>query len=144
MNARAPSGLGRKVRERIEDEHRFLRGRLTRLEELGEPRDILSELRELRPFLEAHFKTEEGVEGMPELIRCCAPHHYDRLKSIFLEHGKFLLEIDHLVAAIEAASVPPAAIADGVAALLTRLREHEAMETNLLSIAINTDLGGCD
>lgn len=136
------SGSQESSRQRIADEHRSLRESLELLKDTSDIRRIAPMLENLRPKLEAHFRSEEEPEGLHQAIGDSAPHLLSSLQQIYDEHRGFLASIDRLTGeARQCCEGPVARVLAGIRELCEGLEAHEAAETELLTDAVYTDLG---
>lgn len=127
----------------IAADHKALKQTLGILEGTGDLNVILAHLTELLPELEAHFAKEEGPGGMHQTIGDTAPHLLTRLQLIMGEHREFVTSITRTIDRSRSlVDGPIAEVLREVRELCRRLRDHEALETELLGDAMYTDLGG--
>ena len=126
----------------IEKEHELIRGLLGRMEATVGFEPLLVEIQRLEPLLFHHFESEEAPGGFYAQIRERIPGNFSRLETLEHEHGEFLDELRRLEAACHNRTQPTAAIHRNVLALVQRIRDHEALETEFLRDAFLTDLGG--
>lgn len=130
------------VRKRIADEHEVLRSSLDRLRDLTDLPSVITSLQSLRPRLVEHFQSEEAEDGLHHVVSENAAHLLPSVQRAFEEHRQFLADIDRLTAeAVECWEGPVARILEGVRTLCDQLREHEILETELLTESVYTDLG---
>lgn len=130
-------------RQRIDDEHRRLNELLAAL---GATRDldrIAILLAQLRELLVAHFATEEGSDGLHDIVSQHAAHRLPNVQQLFEEHRAMLAELDRLRSEVAVCLTGPVAhLRMGVADLSDELRRHEAVEDSLFGEAFYTDIGG--
>ncbi len=124
-------------------QHRDLRRLFDEVEaaapHLGEVMPLLEALREA---LRAHFADEEGEGGLAHAVGASAPWSLRRLEDLLAEHPELLDAADRLLARGRALLAGPLAEFTGeTRALLRRLRQHEARETEVLSDALHHDIG---
>ncbi len=138
-----PSVTG--IDEQILAEHRRIRDFTHQLENVGELRELLTRLAELRVALVAHFLGEEAAEGLYDMIRSMSPRLLGRVAQLEKEHQTFLADIDALAARARACLAGPVAELLGHAqGLARRLRNHEAAEDEVMLDTLYTDLGQGD
>ncbi|MBI2202431.1 MAG: hemerythrin domain-containing protein [Candidatus Rokubacteria bacterium] len=136
---------GRHLTEQILEDHRRIRSLLERIDETRDLADLLRRLSELRPMLARHFIDEEAPDGFYDNLRTTAPRHMMKIVALQHQHSDFLENIPALLARAQAClDGPVAAVLKDVHALVTRLREHERREDDLLFDTIYTDLGQGD
>lgn len=141
-SASVAPATGGSSRERIAAEHAALRGSLEQLLEITDPHQLVSALEELRPRLAEHFAAEEGTDGLHDVIGDSAPHLLSSLQRVYDEHRQFLATVDRLTAdARRCCQGPVAELLSGTRQLCDGLHEHEALESELLTDAVYTDLG---
>lgn len=129
-------------RERIAAEHEALRVSLERLQAITDPHLLIPALAALRPQLADHFEAEEAEDGLHGVIGDSAPHLLSSLDRIYDEHRRFLDSVDRLTAAAQQCCEGPVAeILAGIRELCDGLHEHEALESELLTDAVYTDIG---
>lgn len=136
------SGEHRQIADDITREHESLHRAVTALGETTDPRHLLAALEEIRPRLLEHFAAEEGEEGLHKVVADGAPHLLPSVQRVFEEHRELLTILDRLQADTrELVEGPQAEILEGVRSLCNRLEHHEAVETELLTASVYTDLG---
>lgn len=127
----------------IEEEHRILGeilGEIVAIEEITRLRPLLDDLRVL---LVSHFAREEADDGFYRVVEEFGPHLLPRVQHVLDEHRTFMTDVERLITDIDAClDGPVAEIRKGVETLAAGLREHEERETDLLSEAFYTELGG--
>lgn len=127
---------------RITEEHEALRESLEILRRLTDLPLLIARLRDLRPLLVEHFRSEEAEDGLHTVVSDNAPHLLPSVQRVFEEHRQFLADIDRLSdEAQECWKGPVREVLDGVRTLCDKLHEHEALETELLTESVYTDLG---
>lgn len=140
---RAASAGARAARRRIDEEHRRLGELLGALERTTDLTELAPRLAELRELLVAHFASEEGPQGMHDIVAEGAAHRLPNVQHLFEEHRAILVGLERLrdetVACFEG---PVRRVLAGVAELAGTLRRHEADEEELFSEAFYSDLGG--
>ncbi len=126
----------------IAEDHHDLRQAMVGLQQTTALERLIPQLADLRAELKEHFELEEGEDGLAQAIGESAPHHLNRLTKLFDEHIALLGAVDDLIARAQACiDGPVAEVFRDVGVLCTRLEEHEANETQLLTEAVFTDLG---
>lgn len=139
----AGSAGTRAARQRIDEEHRRLGELLAALESTTDLAALAPRLAGLRELLVAHFASEEGPEGMHDIVAEGAAHRLPNVQHLFEEHRAILLRLDHLRDETSACFEGPVRrVLAGVAELAGTLRRHEADEEDLFSEAFYSDLGG--
>lgn len=129
-------------RDQIDAEHHNLRESMVQLREAPDLPLIIAHLMRLRDELVEHFKLEEGDDGLAQAIGETAPNALNTLDRLFHEHDEFLTAIDGLIhRANDAMEGVASDLKSDIRTLCTRLEQHEATETELLSDAVFTDLG---
>ena len=127
--------------DEITSEHERVRALLRRLAE----RDDLGELAkiavELQSLLRSHFAHEESADGLHQIIGFSTPWNLRQVDDLVAEHSSIVELVDALVAGAESAE-DRGAVFRTRADLNALLKQHEARETELLSEAMNTELGG--
>lgn len=127
--------------ERIAQEHHEIRRALVELERTSGAQAVIAGLERLLAMLVQHFADEEARDGLHEVIGDAAPHCLDQLDRLLRDHQLLLGATRALIERIrveqEDCSWRPA-----VAELIDQLRAHEDCETEMLSRAVSTDLGG--
>jgi len=133
----------RRTHEEIHEEHRLLGEMLRDLEGSRDLFGLPGKLGELRRRLVDHFETEEAADGLYAVVERSGSHLLGRVQQVVDEHARFLATIDQLSASVKAClDGPVQEIRGGIEGLVAALRDHEARETELLSDALYTDLGG--
>jgi hypothetical protein len=131
------------TRREIEQEHRMLGeilGKLVASDEITRLRPLLGDLRGL---LVSHFAREEAEDGFYRMVEESGPHLLPKVQSILDEHETFLTDVDRLINEVDATLAGPVArIRRGIRTLAGGLETHEAQESELLSDAFYTELGG--
>ncbi len=124
-------------------QHRDLRRLFNEVEAAAtRPGEVMPLLETLREALRAHFVDEEGEGGLADAVRASAPWSLRRLDDLLAEHRELLEAADRLLARGRALLAGPLAeFAGETRALLRRLRQHEARETEVLSDAVHHDIG---
>lgn len=143
---RSPASTGASThpgKRRIDEEHQRLRELLgglageTDLERVGR---LLGELREL---LVEHFATEEGPEGLHQIVEEGAAHRLPNVQHLFEEHREILTRVDGLIRDVRVCLAGPVRrVVDEVAAISDTLRRHEHDEEELFTEAFYSDIGG--
>jgi len=140
---RAASAGAHAARHRIDEEHRRLGELLRALERTTDLAQLAPRLAELRALLVAHFASEEGPQGMHDIVAEGAAHRLPNVQHLFDEHRAILERVDRLSSEAGACFEGPVRrVLAGVADLAGTLRRHEADEEELFSEAFYSDLGG--
>jgi hemerythrin len=133
----------RSARRRIDEEHRKLDALLAELAGCTDLNCIERQLVELRALLVAHFETEEGPDGMHDIVREGAAHRLPNVQRLFDEHREMLAQLDRLRSEVASCMRGPvAAVLGGVSELAETLARHEADEEQLFAEAFYSDIGG--
>jgi Hemerythrin HHE cation binding domain len=134
---------GRAARRRIDQEHRQLDALLADLAGSTDLARIGRRLDDLRALLVTHFETEEGPDGMHEIVREGAAHRLPNVQRLFEEHREMLAQLDRLRSEVASCLAGPVAVVlGGVSALAESLARHEADEEQLFAEAFYSDIGG--
>lgn len=143
MTTASPTATdSRAALDQIAEEHFALAITEGRLEATTDPHQLLPRLEKLHEQLEHHFASEEASDGIRRDVSRSAPYMLDSLSKVFDEHRELLAEAEALRKRTRAlVEGPLAEILRDVAALVRRLREHEAKETELVSDVFYTDFG---
>lgn len=140
---RQPSAGSRDARRRIDEEHRRLGELLRALERTTDLAQLTPRLAELREMLVEHFASEEGPQGMHDIVAEGAAHRLPNVQHLFEEHRSILVLLDRLSNEADACFEGPVRrVLAGVAELAGTLRRHETDEEALFSEAFYSDLGG--
>jgi hemerythrin len=140
---RQPSAGSRVARQRIDEEHRRLGELLRALDGASDLTQLAPRLAELRALLVGHFASEEGPQGMHDIVAEGAAHRLPNVQRLFEEHAAILVRLDQLSSEAHACFEGPVRrVLAGVAELAATLRRHEAHEEELFSEAFYSDLGG--
>jgi len=138
-----PVATSSAAKRRIDDEHRQLDELLRALvatRDLGRVRTMLAEL---ATSLRQHFETEEGPQGLHEVVGELASHRLSVLQRLIDEHAEILAGVEQLRIAVgDCLDGPVRRSLAGVAALAEQLRRHEADEEELFGEAFYADIGG--
>ncbi|HSM14990.1 MAG TPA: hemerythrin domain-containing protein [Thermoanaerobaculia bacterium] len=138
-----PDAVEHAGKRRIDEEHLRLRellGALAGETDLTRVGDLLGELREL---LVAHFATEEGPQGLHQIVEEGAAHRLPNVQHLFEEHRQILVRVDDLIDDVgECLAGPVRRVVDEVAAIAETLRRHEHDEEALFTEAFYSDIGG--
>mgnify|MGYP004000887427 CR=1 FL=1 len=127
--------------DEIVSEHERVRKLLAKLAESDDWALLREVATELQSLLRGHFAHEESPDGLHQIIGFATPWNLRQVDDLVAEHSSIVTLIDALVAGAEDAT-------DRDAVMKTRaelgdlLKRHEARETELLSEAMNTELGG--
>ena len=131
------------ARRRIDDEHRQLGELLAALESTRDLGRVRVQLAELGALLRHHFETEEGPEGLHDVVGEQATHRLTTLQRLIAEHGEILIQVEQLRIAVgDCLDGPVRRALAGVGELAGRLRRHEADEEELFAEAFWSDIGG--
>jgi hypothetical protein len=137
-----PRTTAARARTRIEDEHRELHDLLVSLAHTHDLAHLERKLAAFAAFLERHFATEEGEEGLHAIVGEGAGHRLPNLQRLFVEHRDFLARAERLHAlASGLLEGPLGELRTGIAALAEDLRRHEADEDRLFAEAFYLDIG---
>ncbi len=137
-----PRAAAKITAQQIAEEHRALGESLSRIGKTTDPHRLLARLEKLRDQLEHHFEGEEGEGGLRDDVVNIAPFLLSSLDKLFTEHREVLLDIEELRAKTQACvEGPMAEILKDVTALVRRMHEHEATESELVSDVYYTDYG---
>ena len=135
--------MNEKRRRRIDEEHARLRTLLEALEGCRDAERLDELLAELHTLLVAHFETEEGPEGLHEIVGQGAGHRMPDVQRLFVEHREILARVSALSAEVTACLEGPVRkLVESVAALVATLRHHEHVEEEIFTEAFYTDIGG--
>jgi hypothetical protein len=111
----------------------------------GWARDVEGELREVRSGIEAHREAAEAADGMLAQVEEAMPGAHFRLEGLRKDHSELLAAADALLAEAGRRGVGGDGAAEAVrheaALLLTRLRNHQEREVDLVFDAFESDLG---
>jgi len=102
---------------------------------------VIPRLMKLRALLVAHFATEEAPDGMTAVMSE-HPRYLPKIEEIFGEHEAFLRDVDDILRRAKLHAEGPKAVFRDLALLAERLHDHEARESEILTEATYTDLGG--
>jgi hypothetical protein len=131
------------AKNQIEAEHRQLDRLLVSLavsQDLVRARALLSELATL---LRHHFETEEGPQGLHEVVGEQSGHQLATVQRLFDEHADLLVRVEQLrIEVADCLDGPIRRTLGGIAALVEQLRRHEADEDALFAEAFYGDIGG--
>lgn len=130
--------------ERIDQEHRELRGTLEEMERGGDPHELASLLERLQHQLKHHFEEEEGPEGLAQAAQTSIPQNARLLEHLFEEHGAFLSRTSTLRNRLDGVEAALARIQEDLVTLCGDLRRHEERETQLLTDSVFLDIGPGD
>jgi hypothetical protein len=131
------------AKRRIDDEHRQLMRLVAELEATRELGRVRLQLAELVTLLRHHFETEEGPEGLHEVVGEQATHRLATLQRLIAEHAEILVQAEQLRIAVgDCLDGPVRRALGGVGELAERLRRHEADEEELFAEAFWSDIGG--
>jgi len=129
----------------IAEEHAMLRRFLTELIDAADVRVLPEKLAQLQDILQVHFQREEAPDGFTHVVEKAAPRHIAKLETIVEEHRTLMAQVEALRwQAQSTLDGPVADILRRVEAFARSLHEHEIRETDLLTDAMYTDLGGGD
>jgi hypothetical protein len=143
--SQAPGKTSGPTLDLIAEEHAMLRRFLGELVDAPDVLTLPAKLDELLKILQAHFEREEAPDGFTKVVEDAAPHQIAKLELIVQEHRTLLAQVEALRWQAQAClDGPVAEILNRVQAFARALREHEHRETDLLTDAIYTDIGGGD
>jgi pyruvate,orthophosphate dikinase len=122
------------------DEHAELEDLLAQLEAAADLGVLSGLLERLSSLLETHFAREEAAGSLLQLIEGGAPGSSRDAAELSEEHRQLLSAVRELIRELRAGgSRPGRAIEQTVAQVLTRLRQHQARETELLRAVVGRD-----
>ncbi|MCA9671671.1 MAG: hemerythrin domain-containing protein [Myxococcales bacterium] len=132
--------------DRIIDDHRFIRQQLQKLESATRSDEAAELLAELSPIMSEHFKAEEEPDtGLYAIVGEAGPQHNRAIDALFAEHRDLESAVAELQTLLgERADHPLGPLGNKVKDFVSQLRQHEANETELLSVAANDDMGAAD
>ncbi len=131
------------TRRKIDDEHAHLNEMLEVLTHTTDLERVKALLGELSTFLRQHFETEEGPQGMHEIVGEQASHRLPNLQRLIEEHRRLLVQAEQLrIEVCDCLDGPVRRVLAGVSSLAATLRRHEAEEEELFGEAFYSDIGG--
>jgi hemerythrin len=131
------------AKNQIDDEHRQLNELLSSLTATHDLERIQAMLSELATLLRRHFETEEGPQGLHEVVGEEATHRLTTLQRLIDEHAEILVRVEQLrIEVADCLDGPVRRTVEGVAALADLLHRHEADEEELFGEAFYSDIGG--
>jgi hypothetical protein len=122
-------------------DHQKLSRMLSKIERAGNGDTLAPLLSDFKAFLRRHFEDEERPNGFFDSVTRAAPRHAASLATLRAEHREFLERVAHLQESVGPGPIS-AETRSQVAALVVRLRKHEALEGQLLMDSQSTDFGG--
>ncbi len=126
----------------LEPDHEYVRQSLKWLASAEDEEAIVVVLEGFVEYLPVHFRMEEGVGGLFELILTKTPHHAGHVAQLRADHGKIMVDINRILAMIERPYGPASPmVLKSVAALGELLGRHEHREEGLLQDVLERDLG---
>jgi hypothetical protein len=130
-------------KRRIEEEHRRLHQLMLAVTQETDLATLGTLLADLEALLVEHFASEEGPQGMHEIVSAGAAHRLPDLQRLFGEHRAILLQLAELRGEIAGLLAGPIRrVHQEVVALAETLRQHEAVEDDLFGEAFYLDIGG--
>lgn len=130
-------------KHRIEEEHRRLNQLMRAVCETTDLVTLAPLLGELEALLVEHFASEEGPQGMHEIVSGGAAHRLPDLQRLFTEHRAILLRLGELRGEVTGLLAGPVRrVHEEVVSLAELLRQHEAVEDDLFGEAFYLDIGG--
>jgi len=126
--------LIRETEAQITEDHLRIRALLDGIHRIGDPQVLLPLLRELKGVLDSHFEVEEGADGLYAIVTEFQPNHAAKVDELLEEHHQLMSAIDTLIAECNACIAGPLAeIKRGVQALYSKIQDHDAAETEMLT-----------
>ena len=126
--------LIRQTEAQITEDHLRIRALLDGIHRIGDPQVLLPLLRELKGVLDNHFEIEEGQDGLYAIVTEFEPSRAGKVDSLLEEHHELMSAIDTLITKCNACIAGPLTeIKRGVQALYSKVQDHDAAETEMLT-----------
>jgi CBS domain-containing protein len=114
-------------------EHAVLRDLLERVKRASYPDTVVSALRELRTFLQRHFRREEAEGGLFARARQTDPALSDEVEALTAQHVEMMSELEGLISDNAAlASEGSVDVSSDVVPFAATIAEHERREADLV------------